>query len=363
MSFYPLSLIRKLESTRYDRTIIDPFEDGSSSARTTWPLRYFKRQFKLTHAPLTLQEWSALRSFYAARNGTYGSFWFRDNVHREGHALVRFANPLQASYEGSVHNITIDLVETAAVRALIELDEITAAAGVAPLLWFDPNRELFYQHISTIYQGEASIYDPNSAYTTSWQAAASLSLSGVDLQLQGYGFTGTQWAKTTANISQLAAATPACTIFILAKHSAAAANQVIFSLGTQGAASCLGLALTQNNTYTSYIGTNSDFVYGFAANNPASTWRSFAAAYTAGSTTGRFFADGVASDINETRSYVAGPAALGAASTGALIANPANAMTNASVAHVLLFNATLTNDQVKALHNLLGVTYGLTAVA
>src|SRR5690349_16698129 len=130
--FYPLSLIERLKSTRFERSLVDAFEDGTTSARNTWPAQYFKRRFTVMHSPLTASEWRYLRSFYSQRTGRKDAFWFRDNVHREGNASVRFAGELVSQFDGAARRVSFDLEEVGPIRALPEFDELATAAGFTP---------------------------------------------------------------------------------------------------------------------------------------------------------------------------------------------------------------------------------------
>src|SRR6185436_4007119 len=149
--------------------------------RRGWPSQYFKRQFALQHSPLTLQEYRYLRSFWSQRSGAYDAFWFRDNVHREGNASVRFVGQLAPEFRGSARRVQLGFVEVAAVRALPEFDEVTVAAGSAPLFWWDANREMYYTHMGTLYRDPAvATYDSMlGSYRASWQGGTNLNLGGV----------------------------------------------------------------------------------------------------------------------------------------------------------------------------------------
>jgi hypothetical protein len=362
--FYPLSLIQALDRQRVDMALVDQFDAGSTSSRLRWPAQYFKRRFKLLHSPLTRQEFRYLRSFHSQRTGGYDYFWFRDNARREGNAKVRFSSDLQDNFNGAAFNVQIQLDEVAPMRALPELDEITTAAGTAPLYWHDPNREIYYLHAGTTYAGEANglLFDPTLAgtYATAWQAGSSLvNLGGILTQGQYLAFDGTGWAKTSSDLS-LSTTTPAATIFCLARQSTAAANQALASAGAAGGA--IGIGLSSGNTYK--LLKNGALVGTGQSNGTPDVWRSLAATYVTASNNANFFANGTQTDTNEStaRSYSAGPAVLGALSDGTLISNPANTLVNANVAEVLIFSATLSQAQVKAVHNLFAPLYGMAAV-
>lgn len=361
--FYPLGLIAKLTNTKFERTLVDPFESGATSTRRTWAAQNFKRHFKIAHAPLTAAEWRWLRSFYSQRNGMYDAFWFRDNVNRDGNAQVRFAAELQTDFMGAARLIQIDLDEIAPIRALPEFDEVAAAAGVSPLFWYDPNRELWYQHIGNTLAPDPSAYDSQLAYPAPWQSGSALNLGGSLAQYQTYNFSGVEWAKTGGNIAGLAGSQPACTVFAIVRHSTAAAKQILFAVGAMGASHALGLALSAANYYEPWIGGSETWTNARQLNSAQNTYRSIAITWAASSNNATLYANAASNGTDSnTRALTAGPASLGAAIDGTLISNPANALTNANLAHAMIFPAALSLAQIKALHNLLGYQYGLAIV-
>src|SRR6185295_10427091 len=100
--FYPISGFKDIQVQYLDRTVKDEFEDGSESAMRLWPDKTFKRIFTCQHMPLSAQEFGYVKSFFSARSGQYDSFWFRDNVNRQGNAKVRLAKPLQIRRNGQI---------------------------------------------------------------------------------------------------------------------------------------------------------------------------------------------------------------------------------------------------------------------
>jgi len=350
---YPLSMIEKLRVEKFETSVSDAFESGATATRLIWPAQFFKRRFSLQHSPLVETEWRYLRSFYSQRSGRYDSFWFRDNVHRGGNASVRFTEQLPLEYAGGAHTIGVTLEEVAAIRALPEFDELTAAAGGAPLFWWDPNRAVYYSHIGTVHS-EAFLYDVMLSHDAP-MPAGSLPLANGLAQYQHYAFTGAEWAKTLANPA-LAAGQPAATIFLIAKHPTTAAKQVLAAIGAMGSGAGLGLAIAADNYYEPWIGGNETWTNARQSNGTPNTWRSLAVVWAASSNTGTLYvnAASIGADAN-TRSLTVGPAAIGAAGDGTL-------KTTGNVAHVMLFAAALTLAQVKAVHNLLGYQYGLSLV-
>lgn len=349
---YPLSLIERLTSEKVGRIVSDVFEDGSTSTRNQWSAQNFKRRLQLVHAPLTEAEFRYLRSFYSQRSGRYDSFWFRDNVHRDGNVKVRFAASLPLEYQGRARRLQVVLEEVAAIRALPEWDELVSAAGNTPLLWFDANRELYYSHAGTAYR-ESALYDAMLTNAASWQAG-SFPIGGSTSQYQHYAFTGAEWGNTGATL--LSGTQPAATLFCVAKHATIASKAVICGVGTLGAGKGLGIAISAANAYEPWIGGSETWSTATQSNATNNTWRSFAVTWPAASNTASFYVNGAAALTEvETRDYATGPFALGAAPDGTL-------KTTGNVSHALLFNAELTFAQVKAVHNLLGYQFGLATV-
>ncbi|MBC8094212.1 MAG: hypothetical protein H7Y43_00220 [Akkermansiaceae bacterium] len=349
--FYPVSLIQKLRVTKQDRTIRDPFEDGSSGARRTWPAGYFKRRFEVTHSPLTRTEFNYLKEFYET-HGTYGTFYFRDNVNQDGNALVRFAEPLLMEYQGAGRPVTVRLEETTAYG--ISPATVAAVAGATPVVWYDSTREMYYAHAGTTYYGAtANAADRLTNYTSPWQAGTPAVTSPL---ADGYTFDGTLWAKTSANISQLSGTAPDMTIFLLARISATTSIQMLASVsctGIFGNPNSVGIGLTDSGSFYPLESITSGFAGDPGiANSPADTWKSVA---LAGWSSPALYVNAVSGGTGpfyNSRDYVAGPFAIGCSTLGTKIANPGNAMANCDIAHCMLFASKLTAAQVKALHNL-----------
>ena len=276
---------------------------------------------------------------------------------------MRFAAAVEDQNDGVLFTIPVKFAEIAPIRALPEFDEATTAAGTAPALWYDANREFYLSHIGTI-RTEASVYDAAfQTFPAPWQAG-SLNLGGTTAQYQTYHFSGVEWAKTAANITALVGTQPAATIFLIAKHSAPAAKQVLFAIGATSATNALGIQLDASGNYSPWLGASETWTAAKSANSPVDTYRSLAVTWAASSNNATLYinAASIGTDSN-TRSLTAGPASLGASPTGTLLCNAAAGMANCKVAHVLVFPAALTLAQIKAVHNLLGYQYGLSIVS
>lgn len=352
--FYPISLVQAVDVQRADRTLMDEFESGSVATRRYWSAYNFKRRVALQHSPMTLSELRTLRTFHAQRSGQSDSFWFRDNVNRGGNIKVRFKGDLSQPWQAGARQIAVQLEEVAPVRALPELDEVTAAAGSAPVIWYDANRELYLPHNGTVYTENA--YEAVAmAADAPWQAG-SLPLGNALTQYQHYAFDGTAWAKGQANVSGITALKAACTLLAMVKHSTSATQQLIFGIGTGSTASGMGIQLNASNEYTPWIGSFGTWSTAKQSNGTSDTWRSLAVTWASGSNTGTLFTNGtsIGGDSN-TRSFFPGPVSLGAAPDGTLL-------TTGNVAHVMAFASVLSTAQIKAVHNLLGYQYGLATV-
>lgn len=341
------------------RVIGDQFDDGTTATRRIWPAQYFKRKFKVAHAPLTLAEWRYLRSFYSARNGQFDSFYFRDNVNRDGNALVRFASDLPHSFSGSARMVQLELEEVAPMRALPEIEEVVTAAGVSPAFWFDANREVYYMHLGSLYNNEP-VWDSALAgkYRLDYQNGGDFQIIGQTGQYQAYSDNNGVWSKSAVNVTELAAGQPAATLFAIVAGSTSASRRVLFATGTMGAGAALGLALAADNRYEPFLGGSETFTNARFNNTAANTWRSIALVWSAASNSVTMYVNGVLVGTDSvSRSLVQGRVTTGAALDGTL-QNQFDSFT-----HCMALPGALTLAQVKSLHNLLGYQFGLATVA
>jgi hypothetical protein len=371
---YPISAIKAVKSPAYNRVAVDAFEDGGSGSRAFWGAQNFKRRFTVTHAALTLEEYRYLRSFYTQRDGAYDPFWFRDNVNRRGNAKVRFVSPLPEGREGMIFpELQVEMEEIAPIRVMPEIDEIETAAGSALSVYYDANREVYFDHTQNLSTAPNGIYTPanytdgSGAYDAAyqvcpcpWQAGGAANIAGVSSsQWQNYHFDGTGWARSTANVPGFSTTQPACSIFAMLQHSTTATKQVIFAFGAMGGA--LGLALNAANKFEPYLGGADTFVNAKQTNPLA--WCSVGITWALASNDVKFYLNGALIGTDTVvRSFSTGKVALGAAPDGTLKSNPGNAMVNADAAHLMAFNAELTLAQIKAVHNLLAYQYGIALV-
>jgi hypothetical protein len=357
--FYPLSLIQSLQTTKLDRSLTDPFEDGASSARRLWPAKTFRRRLELKHSPLTPQEWTCLDAFHTARDGRYDSFWFRDNVNRKGNFKVRFSETLTQPRDAALtRGLGLKLDETAATRDLVSVYEIAEAAGLFPLLWYDANRELYLEHNGQIATDPFVCDSSRSGfYSLPWNTH--IEFTGLLTPYQAYSFKGTNQAQGVLPFTSLATGQPACTVFAFVRQTGSYANQVLFSFGS-GAAGQLGLQWTVDNCYAPWYGTAGLIAPDHGCyNSEGEEWRSIALAWPASSNNYRLGVNGVCTDLTSSvaRSYVQAPPNLGCAAGGAYAANPSHADTENFIGQILVFNVQLTAPQILALHNLLSHQY------
>lgn len=352
---YPISLIKAIDAPRYDRVIVDEFEDGSVNSRRFWAAQEFKRRVSVSHGHLTAAEFRYLRSFHAQRSGQYDSFWFRDNLNRGGNIKCRFVGPLPQPWAAGAREIQVALDEVAPIRSLPEWDELATAAGNTPLLWYDANRELYLSHMG-VASYDSAFWDEQARASGAALQAGTMPIGNVLSQYQHYAFDGTAWGKTSANVGTLAPTQPACTVFAIAKHGTISSKAVLFGVGAMGAGKAVGIAISASNAYEPWIGGSETWGTATFTNSAIDTWRSLAVSWAAASNVANFYVNGAAAlTESETRAYTAGPLSLGAAIDGTL-------KTTGNVAHVLVFAAQLTFAQVKAVHNLLGYQYGLATV-
>jgi len=359
--FYPLSLIARQQVTRFNPVTADQFEDGTTATRLRWTASYFKRRFEIQHAPLTLAEWKYLRSFYAQRSGGYDSFWFRDNPGRGGNAKVRFASPLPENVNAAaLASLTVTLEEVAPIRALPEFDELTTAAGTAPVVWFDANRELYWSHAGTsYYDGTGTTHDASgNGRSLTWSATSQL--SNVLAQYQYAGGNGTGYATRASDGTQAGN----LTLFVIARASSSASRQVLFQFGGTGTKESIGLQINASNEFEGVFDTASpSWTYQKYTNSAADTWRSFAVQaptpplgngyllYVNGTV-----ANATADTLGGLNTVSKKITLLSGISNGNICASGTDVM------HAILFNATLSQAQIRAVHNLIGYQAGLATV-
>lgn len=356
--FYPLAGIGKLKTTPINRVIADAFEDGSTSARYLWTAQTFKRQIEVDHGPITIAEFNTLRSFYDLRNGTYDSFWFRDNVTRGGNIKCRFAGPMPEVYDRMTRQLGVQLAEVAPLRRLPEPYEIELAAGTAASAVYDPQRVVYFQHPGLSNFTEATIHDASRA--SSWPLtfqSGSNALGSILAQYQHFDL-GSAWAKTASNFTAISGSQPACTVLAFLKRaSGGTGRKGIITLGATGAGNALGIGYNAGS-YEPYLGGSETWSTATQSNASGDTWRSFAVTWASASNTATFYVNAaLIGTESETRNYTAGPLTLNAEPDGT------DGDTVHKIGAVLVFAAELTLAQVKAVHNLFCPHYGLATVA
>ncbi|MDX1951516.1 MAG: LamG-like jellyroll fold domain-containing protein [Verrucomicrobiota bacterium] len=360
---YPISLIREVRVTHLDRTVSDSFEDGSTSARSLWAARSFKRRIEVRHAPLSARDERHLRGFYAQRNGQQDSFWFRDNVNRGGNVKVRFTAPLSETRGRGVYEPEVMLEEVGPLRRQPEVDELyNAVSSANALLWLDANREAYVLHSGAVVLPNNYLHDETGNYQPIWQSG-SFNPDNIVQQHCSYRATGGQWARTFDDVTGLSGTQPAGSIFLLAKHSASSGKQVLLAVGAMGTGAAMGIALSAANVYEPWTGGSETWTGCVQSNAVANTWRSLALVWAAASNTATLYVNGVSVGTgSNTRNFSLGRLAFHAAMDGTLKANAAGTMAACDTQHAMLFNTALTLAQVKALHNMVGYQYGLATV-
>lgn len=373
-AFYPLGLIEDLKVERIDRTVIDTFEDGSSSANSIWGEKMFKRRFTVRHAPLSQAEFRYLRDFFVARSGRHDPFWFRDNVHRGGSSFVRLAQPVPERRGASGYYTGMELVleQTAPVRELVGVDEVyevLADGGFTSatlLAWWDANRTIYYRHAGTVYQ-EAVIPDMSgNGYHVQGVGGTAPPLLSAQIQNQAFLMNNTSYATgTAAGVTGPAlVAQPIFSIFLLfmVNTGTYTGPKVLAAVGGgfsgQGT---LGIQI-EGSEIKPYVGasevwTGAPFTE-YAMHSACVVW-------TAGSNAATTYVDGVATAAgSNTRSYLQNAFTFGATLNGSKIDFSGTGLYVPQV--LFIHNGAPDAATVKALHNLFVhqySAYGLATVA
>lgn len=356
--FYPIAGIGKISAPHINRVIADKFEDGTMSARYLWTAQTFKRQVEIDHGPVSVQEFNALRSFYDLRNGTYDSFWFRDNVTRGGNIKCRFAGPLPELWERMQRPLTVQLAEVAPIRPLPEAYEVELAAGTEASAIYCPQRQVYFVHPGQSAYTEATIHDHAraQAWPLTFQSGSN-TLGSVLAQYQ-YFEIGSGWAKTTGNFTALSGSQPACTVIAFLKRATGSASRVgCVTIGATGSGNGLGIGYN-NQYYEPYLGGAESWTTARYQNNVGDTWRSFAVTWASASNEANFYVNAALIGAEtETRNFTAGPLVINAEPDGT------DGDTVQKFGAVLVFPAALTLAQIKAVHNLFCGHYGVATVS
>ena len=361
--FFPIGVIGRMAITRHDRVVKDAFEDGDTQARAQWPAQYFKRRIELDLSNLTQEEWRYLRTFNSQRSGRYDSFWIRDNLNRGGNAKVRFATALPEGINVPTHrSLRVLLEETAPIRAQPELLEVIAAAGASPVFWFDANRDLYYAHKGTNYYAtNLKLWDASGTDTSAGVHLITLNgnitLGNLLGQYQYFDLNGYENDDTQAGNY---GSKPAFSAFCIARGGTSATDQSVFSYGSNNTSGGgVGFQLDASNNWSPLTGSpDATWTNCLVSNSTHTTWRSFALTCASGSNDHKLYSNGALIGTDAvTRGTMLKRLVIGGDS------NLGNAASDLQVNHILAFNAELTLAQVKALHNLLGYQYGLSAVS
>ena len=359
---YPLGLIKRLTVTRNDRVLVDEFESGGSTTRNLWAAQSFKRTFKLDHAALSRTEFAWLKSFLTARSGRYDPFWIRDNIHRGGQAYVRLAKPVEETLNGSLlYDISLELEQTAPVRELVDIDELTTAAGTRPLFWFDANRQIGYPHLGTYY-GLGGQYSSSAMelHDRAGNYDGQIIFGDPILRThltQQYGASNCQSLGNTS-VPAFSLSKPAITILLLARHSTGFLSKgVLIAMGESATGKQVGIAMGTDDKYYPWI--NGTQTWTGVTNSPVDTYRTIACVWPASSDAATLYLNGSPTSAgSNSRTFGSGPINLGWSS---LNTNSID-IDKSQLAHAMIFNAELSQAQIKAIHNLLAHQYSLSAV-
>lgn len=349
---YPVSAISSLSIEYMDGVLSDQFDDGSVNVRRRWAAQRFKRRFRVQHAPLSFNELKYLRSFYAERNGGYDSFFFRDNVNREGNAVVRFADRYVPEWSGGRRGLGVILEETSPVRALPSFGEVTTAAGTAPLVWYDANREIYYKNAGETVNAESTYWDVMQAYRPTMGNGVTMNVSGSDTaQYQSYA-SGTGLSKARASLTGLTGLP--WSIFCVKTDAHASWKSCWMAFG---AATGDGFGLHTSTAGDTYCGVPGGSAIGSLNTTiGAGVWASFAIVAT--STAISLYANGALVATNaQANTFSAGYFSVFNDPSFDTIAVAGN------LNHMMLVPAAMTLAQVKAVHNLVGYQYGIATVA
>lgn len=354
---YPLSgFIREVRTQHFARNVVDRFEDGTQQARRLWAAQTFKRRFEVTHDAMSAQEFEYLRAFHAARSGDFDPFLFRNNAERLGNHYVRFAQPLQRTVNAAaLRRLSVSLEEVQLQRELCAYSDVISAAGNTPLVWLDANREIYHTWKGTTYT-DTAMHDasgigtlaPTSNGVQPWDET----LGGTSYPLSShYSIIGAAANKSAGNVSLSGGTTPRLSIFALVNVTAGVSNAVVIGVGNQG------LQLQTDNYFYPYA-AGATFTTGKAENTGTLAWHSICVTWN-NSHEAKIYRDGaLIATESQTRSWSTEQFAL-----GALHDDTEPLLSAGKVNNVLIFNATLTLAQIKALHNLVGWQVGLSEVA
>ena len=360
---YPLlGLVDKQEVTPMAKVLVDEFEAGTTAARRVWGDRALKRSYKITHAPMTRNEYAQFRDFHSDVNDGLTPWIYRDNVNREGDHLVRFSKTPVVKSEGALSTVEAEMQEVLPVAALPTASDLAAPGGVTtgdPAVYFDPNREIYFTDPAT---GEAVVestaWNLTPALRFPWSGGACPFYYVPNTNLNAYNFASRAYGASGANVPFTVGN---CTMFMLVNIEAVASKWVLAGLGSVAAGSAFGIQLTAGNYFTPWIGGTETFATAKVANPGAGpTWHSLAV-MTNWSNNFWLFFDGVQYGPDSVaHTLVDGKFGLGAAGNGTL--NAPAGMSYGMVSEVLYYRQALVLAQINALHNLFAPAYGMTAV-
>ena len=359
---YPSAMIEAQSITPFDSVLRDEFEGGETQSRRIWAAQEYKHRIEAQTSRMTRAEWWRLRSFLNQR-GTFDSFWYRDNLDRTGNYNVRLRQLPARQFDIPTFQPRLELEEVAPRRHLPELDEVITAAGAIPKLWYDPNREFY-----ALEAGEPVVEDETwdesfNDHRAAWQGGNPLLLTGAeDAQYQSFHFEGSEWALCDNYAHGSTGNQPPITLFLFAKFSTVAAQQILLAYGDKASGDCLGIQADASNNFSPYDADGTSWGSAVQSNGTADTWRSLAVTSALSSNDVSFYANAaLKATVARTRTQAATNVSLGAMTDGTLKCSAAGA--NCEIAHALIFGAALSLAQIKAVHNLFAYQFGVATVS
>jgi hypothetical protein len=372
--FYPLSGIQSIKVKPYTRVETDEFEYGNEATRLLWAEKSFKRKFEVKHAPLVDQEAIVLRDFFSERSGPYDSFWFRDNVNREGNYRVRFASEMDYERITSATEVMSVMNQLSATKSRVTLPRIIAviagASGTRDYIpfWFDANKSKHWLHNYV------------ATHEQDWFNAGAL--AGEDAILQSPGevtsqvyvnsdkaencrFIGSTTGKyITANDQvkgdYIAPGSAARGLFFcVVRNPTHSSKSVIMGMGDVSSGNAMGLAINASNQYEPWLGGAHTFTNAKFTNSAVNTWRTIAVAFDGSSCSLYVNGIGIGTDLHVGRTYVDGKLSLGCAPDGTLAVGGAGIN---YLQHAMYLSDDFDGTVVAALHNLFAAQFGLATV-
>lgn len=357
MPYYPLGgLIESQSVTPFFRAISDEFESGATTTRNPWPAGFAKRRYSIAHCPLTIAEHATIQNFHAARSGGNQSFYYRDNAHRLGNRLVRFAKDPQTRWAGSAALVNVELEEVAPARVHPDSYDFSDAVAyhLPPKSWWSGQREHYHTNHAAAATVSPVAFDLIGASNAVWSSGGPAFLAPETAVLTPYNISASNRAVGTGILSTSGMGT----LFAVVKLAATADKTILLSVGANtSTTSAFGLKI-ESNKFGLWTGTSSNYAATEITNPADGNWHTICGMF--GGPTSEMYFDGVlVGSASVVRSYVEGPPALGAAPDGTLY-------TRSYVTDALIGDAIISywwySPVASTMHNLLAPVYGYAPV-